>query len=36
MLINCENCGFEYSTDDFEECPECGDDNEEQIEDLDE
>lgn len=35
MKIGCDNCGFEYDTDEYEECPSCGDDNEEQIEDLD-
>ena len=35
MIINCEFCGYEYDTDDHEFCPACGDDNEEQIEELD-
>ena len=34
MLINCENCDHKYDTDDYEECPNCGDDNEDQIEEM--
>ena len=36
MKINCENCNFEYDTDDEDCCPACGDDNEELIEENDE
>lgn len=35
-MINCENCGFEYDEDEYDHCPACGDDNEDQIKERDE
>ncbi len=36
MIITCGNCEFEYETEDHEDCPACGDDNEELIEEMEE
>jgi len=36
MLIKCNSCNNKYDTDDFDNCPNCGDDNEGLIEESDE
>ena len=34
MLITCETCNNKYSTEEYDNCPSCGDDNAGQVEDL--
>lgn len=35
MEIQCLNCGNKYNVDDYDNCPSCGYDNEELINDMD-
>ena len=36
MRVICITCGYEYESDEYDNCPNCGDDNSSTIEDLDE
>ena len=34
MIIICDNCEHPYDIDDHDYCPNCGDDNEQNIKDM--
>ena len=33
-MIECENCGYEYDYEEHGSCPECGDDNEDLMKEI--